>query len=195
MVESGWWSNYSNNASECCQWPISCNTAGSITKINISDVPNIEVRDRFGKLNFASFPNLVLLDLSDRPLGGKILHQIGDLSALKYIDLSYCGLYSELPPSLGNLTQLEYLDMLYNDNINGSIPPQLGNLVNLISLNLSANNLTKKIPSELGFLSNLVYLDLHSNKLFGPIPFCWILQNRIRNFSCILSFKLQATIS
>ncbi|MFQ6662818.1 hypothetical protein Gotur_030543 [Gossypium turneri] len=151
MVESGWWSNYSNNASECCRWPISCNTAGSITKINISDVPNIEVGDRFGKLNFASFPNLVLLDLSDRPLGGKILHQIGDLSALKYIDLSYCGLYSELPLSLGNLTQLEYLDMLYNDNINGYIPPQLGNLVNLISLNLSANNLTKKIPLELGF--------------------------------------------
>ncbi|TYG52373.1 hypothetical protein ES288_D09G022300v1 [Gossypium darwinii] len=21
MVESGWWSNYSNNASERCQWP------------------------------------------------------------------------------------------------------------------------------------------------------------------------------
>ncbi|MBA0756439.1 hypothetical protein Gogos_021694 [Gossypium gossypioides] len=129
-VESGWWSN---NATERCQWPgISCNTTGSITKINISDVPNIEVGDRFGKLNFTSFPNLVLLDLSDRPLGGKNLHQIGDLFALKYLNLSYCGLFGELPPSLGNLTQLEYLDISYNDNINGSIPPQLGNLVNLV---------------------------------------------------------------
>ncbi|MBA0766738.1 hypothetical protein Gotri_015755, partial [Gossypium trilobum] len=133
MVESGWWSNYSNNASERCQWPgISCNTARSISQIDISDAPNIEVGDRFGKLSFSSFPNLVLLDLSDRQLGGKIPHQIGNLSALKHLDLSHCGLSGELPPSLGNLTQLEYLDMSYNYNINGSIPPQLGNLVNLV---------------------------------------------------------------
>ncbi|KAG8482668.1 hypothetical protein CXB51_024010 [Gossypium anomalum] len=172
LIKSGWWSRYSNDTPQHCKWAgISCNSAGSITKINISDVPNIEVGDRFGKLNFSSFPNLVLLDLSDRPLDGNIPHQIGDLSALKYLNLSNCGLSGELPPSLGNLTRLEYLDISYNYNINGSIPPQLGNLVNLVSLNLSANGLSGKIPSELGFLSNLVYLDLYSNKLFGPIPF------------------------
>ncbi|PPD71021.1 hypothetical protein GOBAR_DD32097 [Gossypium barbadense] len=165
MVESGWWSNYSNNASERCQWPgISCNTAGSITKINISDVPNIEVGDRFGKLNFTSFPNLVLLDLSDRPLGGKIPHQIGNLSALKQLDLSFCGLSGELPPSLGNLTQLEYLDISYNYNINGSIPPQLGNLVNLVSLNLSGTSLSGSIPPFLGLLTNLRHLLLDRNQ-------------------------------
>ncbi|MFQ6630653.1 hypothetical protein Gotur_008386 [Gossypium turneri] len=136
MVESGWWSNYSNNASERCQWPgISCNTAGSVIQINLSYEFIIDVGDRFGKLNFSSFPNLVLLDLSDRQFGGKIPHQIGNLSALKHLDLSNCGLSGELPPSLGNLTQLEYLDISYNYNINGSIPPQLGNLVNLVSLN------------------------------------------------------------
>ncbi|KAH1092156.1 hypothetical protein J1N35_019413 [Gossypium stocksii] len=100
-----------------------------------------------------------------------IAGEIGDLSALKCLDLSYCGLSGELPPSLGNLTQIEYVDISYNDNINGSIPPELGNLVILVSLNWSANSLIGKIPSELGFLSNLVDLDLHNNKLFGPIPF------------------------
>ncbi|KAG8482676.1 hypothetical protein CXB51_024030 [Gossypium anomalum] len=165
MVESGWWSNYSNNASERCQWPgISCNTAGSIIQINLSYAFLIEVGDRFGKLNFSSFPNLVLLDLSNRQLGGKIPHQMGYLSALKHLDLSNCGLSGELPPSLGNLTQLEYLDISYNYNINGSIPPQLGNLVNLVSLNLSVNSLGGNIPPFLGLLTNLRHLLLGRNQ-------------------------------
>ncbi|KAK8334964.1 hypothetical protein V6Z11_A09G023000, partial [Gossypium hirsutum] len=170
MVESGWWSNYSNNASERCQWPgILCNTAGSIIQIDISDASNIEVGDRFGKLNFSSFPNLVLLDLSDRQLGGNIPHQIGKLSALKHLDLSNCGLSGELPPSLGNLTQLEYLDISYNDKINGSIPQQLGNLVNLVTLNLSANSLGGNIPPFLWLLTNLRHLILDRNQFDDSI--------------------------
>ncbi|KAB2011433.1 hypothetical protein ES319_D09G020200v1 [Gossypium barbadense] len=195
LLESRWWSNHSSNTSQRCQWPgITCNTAESITKINLSDAPNIEVGDRFGKLNFSSFPNLVLLDLSDHQLRGKIPHQIGDLSALKYLDLSYCGLSGELPPSLGKLTQLEFLDISYNDNINGSIPPQLGNLENLVTLNLSqcgivgpipsalgqltslqslilwGNQINGSIPLEIGYLRNLTYLSLSNNRIVGPIP-------------------------
>ncbi|KAK8278146.1 hypothetical protein V6Z11_D09G021400, partial [Gossypium hirsutum] len=195
LLESRWWSNHSSNTSQRCQWPgITCNTAESITQINLSDAPNIEVGDRFGKLNFSSFPNLVLLDLSDHQLRGKIPHQIGDLSALKYLDLSNCGLSGELPPSLGKLTQLEFLDMSYNGNINGSIPPQLGNLKNLVTLNLrqcgivgpipsalgqlinlqslilSGNQINGSIPLEIGYLRNLTYLSLSNNRIVGPIP-------------------------
>ncbi|XP_022774483.1 probable leucine-rich repeat receptor-like protein kinase At1g35710 [Durio zibethinus] len=195
LLESGWWSSYSNNISQRCNWHgISCNNAGSITEINPS-ANVIQVGDRFGKLNFSSFPNLVLLNLSDRKLGGNIPPQIGGLSALKYLNLSYCGLSGELPSSLGNLTQLEFLDISYNDNINGSIPPQLGNLKNLVSLNLSwnqfagvipfdlgqltnlkslllrVNNIDGSIPSEIGYLTNLIDLDFSGNMLVGLIPF------------------------
>ncbi|TYG52379.1 hypothetical protein ES288_D09G023300v1 [Gossypium darwinii] len=171
LLESRWWSNHSSNTSQRCQWPgITCNTAESITKINLSDAPNIEVGDRFGKLNFSSFPNLVLLDLSDHQIRGKIPHQIGDLSALKYLDLSSCGLSGELPPSLGKLTQLEFLDISYNDNINGSIPPQLGNLENLVTLNLSQCGIVGPIPSALGQLTSLQSLILSWNRINGSIP-------------------------
>ncbi|XWS40861.1 hypothetical protein CRYUN_Cryun17cG0032500 [Craigia yunnanensis] len=170
LLESGWWSSYSNDTSQRCKWPgISCNNAGSITKINPS--PNlIQVGDRFGKFNFSSFPNLTLLDLSFRKLGGNIPPQIGDLSALKYLDLSHCELSGELPPSLGNLTQLEYLDFSYNYNIKGSIPPKLGNLHNLVSLDLSFNSLNGSIPSEIGNLKKLATLYLQNNIIVGRMP-------------------------
>ncbi|XVF16602.1 hypothetical protein REPUB_Repub10bG0046000 [Reevesia pubescens] len=169
LIESGWWSSYRNDTSQRCEWPgISCNSAGSITKINIS-ANLIQIGDSFGKLNFSSFPNLVLLDLSACELGGRIPPQIGDLSALKYLDLSSCELFGELPPSLGNLTQLEFLDISYNDNINGSIPAQLGNLENLVSLNLSRNNLTGQIPSFLGVLTNLRHLVMDGNSFEDAI--------------------------
>ncbi|TYH01017.1 hypothetical protein ES288_A09G023500v1, partial [Gossypium darwinii] len=159
------------NTSQRCQWPgITCNTAESITKINLSDAPNIEVGDRFGKLNFSSFPNLVLLDLSDHQLRGKIPHQIGDLSAFQYLDLSNCGLSGELPPSLGKLTQLKFLDISYNDNINGSIPLEIGYLRNLTYLALYNNRLVDSIPITLYQLTNLEILDLDNNQLQGPIP-------------------------
>ncbi|KAB2011421.1 hypothetical protein ES319_D09G019100v1 [Gossypium barbadense] len=188
MVESGWWSNYSNNASERCQWPgISCNTAGSIIQINLSY--------EFGKLNFSSFPNLVLLDLSDRQLGGKIPHHIGNLSALKHLDLSNCGLSGELPPPLGNLTQLDlnlsrtslsgnsppFLGLLTNlrhllldgyqfDDGNNTIPQNLWNLRGLETLSLIRCGIVGPIPSALGQLLNLKYLILWGNKINGTIP-------------------------
>ncbi|OMO60988.1 hypothetical protein COLO4_33634 [Corchorus olitorius] len=109
--------------------------------------------------------------LSDRILGGNIPPQIGDLPALKYLDLSNCELSGELPPSLGNLTQLEFLDISSNHNINGSIPPQLENLENLVTLNLSSNSLSGLIPSFLGVLTNLRHLVMSGNQFdIGPIP-------------------------
>ncbi|XVE62991.1 hypothetical protein DITRI_Ditri06bG0164000 [Diplodiscus trichospermus] len=185
LLESGWWSGYSNDTSQRCKWPgISCNYAGSITKIN-PPASLIQVGDRFGKMNFSSFPNLVLLDISNRKLGGSIPPQIGDLSTLKYLDLSYCELSGELPPSLGNLSQLEFLDISYNYNLNGSIPSELGNLVNLVALNLSTNSLTGQISSFLGYFTNLRHLIMDGNQFDDAI----ILQT-LSNLKALMTLSL-----
>ncbi|KAK8548569.1 hypothetical protein V6N12_061481 [Hibiscus sabdariffa] len=193
LVESGWWSNhpYGNDTSQRCKWPgISCNPAGSITKIILSNTFDFEVRGRFGKLNFSSFPNLVVLDLSYHRIGGNIPPRIGDLSALRSLVLVTCDLSGELPPSLGNLTNLEFLDISYNADIHGSIPPQLGKLEKLVSVDLSRTGLTAiswnltalvtlsldscgiagPIPSSLSQLTNLRWLSLSDNKINGSIP-------------------------
>ncbi|GMI64118.1 MDIS1-INTERACTING RECEPTOR LIKE KINASE2 [Hibiscus trionum] len=174
VLESGWWSNshpYGNDTSQRCKWPgISCNPAGSITKIDLSDTFDVEVRDRFGKLNFSSFPNLVHLDLNHHWIGGNIPPQIGELSALKQLRLSNCDLSGELPPSLGNLTHLEVLEITGNVNINGSIPPQLGKLEKLVTLGVSQCGIVGPIPSALGQLTNLQYLSLSDNRINGSIP-------------------------
>ncbi|XP_021297768.1 LOW QUALITY PROTEIN: probable leucine-rich repeat receptor-like protein kinase At1g35710 [Herrania umbratica] len=168
LLESGWWSSYSNLISNRCNWTgISCNNDGSIT--DIYPPPNIvKVGVKFGKMNFSSFPNLVHLNLNDHGLNGSIPPEIAALSKLKNLYLNWNYLTGELP-SLGNLSQLEELDFSYNE-ISGSISQDLGNLKNLVLLRLCWNNLTGSIPSALGLLSNLTHLDMRSNQFYNYIP-------------------------
>ncbi|MBT4054648.1 MAG: hypothetical protein HOE74_05850 [Candidatus Marinimicrobia bacterium] len=78
-------------------------------------------------------------------------------------------LTGSIPPEIGNLTNLQILDLSYNQ-LTGVIPPEIGNLTNLITLNLGDNQLTGPIPSEIGNLTNLTNLNLRSNQLTGSIP-------------------------
>ena len=61
------------------------------------------------------------------------------------------------------------LDLSFN-NLKGKIPSELGNLTNLININLHDNQLSGNIPSELGNLTNLQSLPLGNNQLSGEIP-------------------------
>ncbi|KAJ6953294.1 hypothetical protein NC652_005097 [Populus alba x Populus x berolinensis] len=170
LLESGWWSDYSNLTSHRCKfWPgIFCDRAGRITKI--SPPPEfLKVGNKFGKMNFSCFSNLVRLDLANHELSGSIPPQISILPQLRYLNLSSNNLAGELLSSLGNLSRLVELDFSSNNFIN-SIPPELGNLKNLVTLNLSHNNFSGPIPSALCHLENLEILDVSNNTLNGPIP-------------------------
>ena len=83
--------------------------------------------------------------------------------------MSGIGLSGTIPPELGKLSELSVLSLSYG-SLTGSIPPEFGDLSNLITLELKENSLTGAIPSELGNLSDLWYLDLSSNSLTGSIP-------------------------
>ncbi|KAK9705096.1 hypothetical protein RND81_07G033600 [Saponaria officinalis] len=110
------------------------------------------------------------LGLSTMGLEGKLSGDIGGLTELRSLDLSFNrGLTGSLSPRLGDLPKLIIL-ILAGCGFSGTIPAELGNLAELSFLALNSNNFTGEIPNSLGNLSRLYWLDLADNQLSGSIP-------------------------
>uniref|UniRef100_A0A7N2LJ07 non-specific serine/threonine protein kinase n=1 Tax=Quercus lobata TaxID=97700 RepID=A0A7N2LJ07_QUELO len=152
-----------------CKWDgIVCNDGGSVIEINLDYTiwyGNAKLRN----FNFSSFPNLVRFKLAEMGLSESFPPEIGSVSKLTYLNLSWNSFSGELPLSLAKLTQLETLDISFNQ-MSGPIPLQFGNLSSLVELYLGGNYFSGTIPSTLGLLTCLTHLDLHSNQINGTIP-------------------------
>ncbi|WJX75189.1 non-specific serine/threonine protein kinase [Trifolium repens] len=179
ILNSGWWNTSDSHAhfniSNRCNWPqISCNKAGSITKISIEEISNTMLyqnRIRFATFNLTAFHNLESLVIMFAGLEGTIPKEIGLLSKLNYLYLSGNSLVGEIPPSLGNLRKLTELEISSN-KLQGSIPHELGFIKTLVSLGLSDNFFNGSFPiSIIGNLTQLEYLDISHNTIQGSIPF------------------------
>ncbi|XP_021829031.1 probable leucine-rich repeat receptor-like protein kinase At5g49770 [Prunus avium] len=110
------------------------------------------------------------LGLSAMNMKGQIQGDIGGLSELRSLDLSFNrGLTGSLSPGLGDLSKLNIL-ILAGCGFSGNIPDELGNLGELTFLALNTNKFTGKIPPSLGKLSKLFWLDLADNQLTGTLP-------------------------
>lgn len=82
-------------------------------------------------------------------------------SGAKELNLAYMGL-TQLPEALGSLTQLLSLDL--SENQVTVLPEFIGNLTQLQSLKLSRNDL-RELPERLGKLIQLQSLDIKNNRL------------------------------
>ncbi|KAK1430080.1 hypothetical protein QVD17_12580 [Tagetes erecta] len=110
------------------------------------------------------------ITLASMQLVGDLPGDIGQLSELRILDLSYNkGLTGSLTSQVGNLRKLTHL-FLVGCGFTGPIPGTIGNIERLISLSLSSNSFTGPIPASVGNLTNLYWLDLTANKLTGNIP-------------------------
>lgn len=110
------------------------------------------------------------ITLSSTGLTGQLSGDIGSLSELETLDLSYNkDLNGPLPQSIGQLKKLSTL-ILVGCNFNGPIPDNIGNLQELLYLSLNSNKFSGPIPHSIGNLSKLYWLDLADNQLQGNIP-------------------------
>ncbi|BBN68656.1 Leucine-rich repeat receptor-like protein kinase family protein, partial [Prunus dulcis] len=150
-----------------CTWTgVSCNAAGSVSKLNLS---TCGIQGTLYEFSFLSFPNLEYLDLSFNKLFDAIPPQINYLSKHHHLDLSENQFFGRIPQEIGLLRNLTYL-YLYGNKLSGLILKEIGNLKFLVDLALSYNNLSGLIPPNIGNLINLNTLYLHSNQLSGLIP-------------------------
>lgn len=79
------------------------------------------------------------------------------------------GLSGAISPNIGYFTNLISIDLSYNEIV-GYLPSEIGSLENLQYLNLSNNQLSGVIPSSIGDLSSLVELKLYTNAFTGTLP-------------------------
>jgi hypothetical protein len=92
----------------------------------------------------------------------------GPNGSIRYLDLSFNQLDSEIPKELGNMKYLIFL-YLGNNLLSGAIPSELGDAKKLLELDLSHNQLEGPIPGSLSTLA-LQEIDLSYNKLNGSLP-------------------------
>ena len=107
--------------------------------------------------------------LDGNNLSDTIPASIGNLTALRYLDLGGNELSGTLPASMGNLSSLEVFHIWWNQ-LSGTIPDELGNIPFLTVLNLSGNMFEGEIPLWIGESQSLGELLLEYNNLSGTIP-------------------------
>ncbi|KAM5575727.1 MDIS1-interacting receptor like kinase 2-like [Rosa sericea] len=152
--------------SPCTWFAISCNTAKSVTTINLT---KSGLQGTLHEFSFSSFPNLEHFDLSMNSIFGTIPPEISQLSKLVYLDLSGNRLNGSVPASFGNLSSLAYLNIGRNF-LTSSVPLEMGNLSELVELYLNTNKLTGQIPQTFGNLRKLKVLYMFENIFVGSIP-------------------------
>lgn len=98
---------------------------------------------------------------------------IGVLTNLQELDLSFSSFRGTLPSELGLLTQLQRLDVS-NNQITGMLPLEIGQLTNLQYLNVSFNELWGILPDgPYENLRHIKQLDVSNNNLSGRYPRRW----------------------
>jgi Leucine-rich repeat (LRR) protein len=162
-----------NASTRLCQWKgVTCaddpnknnGAAGRVTELRLAD------RGLSGAIagSVGNLTALRVLDLSNNRFSGRI-PAVDSIRGLQVLDLSTNSLEGSVPDALTNCSSLTRL-WLYSNALTGSIPRNIGYLSNLVNFDLSGNNLTGTIPPSIGNASRLDVLYLGGNQLTGSIP-------------------------
>ncbi|KAH9716323.1 protein kinase domain-containing protein [Citrus sinensis] len=157
-----------NTSSSVCNWTgVTCDVrTHRVTALNIYGL-NLTgtIPSELGNLS-----SLQTLDLSFNWFSGSIPASIFNMSSLLSIRFTNNTLFGELPPNFCNhLSNLESL-FLKSNMFHGKIPSTLSNCKRLREISLSLNDFSGTIPKEIGNVTKLIGLYLRGNQLQGEIP-------------------------
>jgi Leucine-rich repeat (LRR) protein len=176
-----------NASKDCCSWDgIKCDK-------HTNRVIRVDLRSSqlYGKMDANSslfhLEHLRNLDLSDNNFDySQIPHTIGELSQLRYLNLSHSMFFGEIPTQISHLSKLLSLDL--GLNIDVSSPSPRSSAVNLLklkssilrsiiqnstkleTLQLSYVTISSTLPDTLTNLTSLQALSLYSSELHGEFP-------------------------
>uniref|UniRef100_A0A3Q7H7P5 Leucine-rich repeat-containing N-terminal plant-type domain-containing protein n=1 Tax=Solanum lycopersicum TaxID=4081 RepID=A0A3Q7H7P5_SOLLC len=145
---------------------------------------------RFQVGSFGLPPDLMILNLSNNQISGRVSDLIENKYAYRVIDLSSNNFSGPLPLVPTNV-QIFYLHKnqfvgsisficqsytattsldLSRNRFSGELPDCWMNMSNLAVLNLAYNNFSGKVPPSLGSLASLEAVYLHQNSFSGMLP-------------------------
>ncbi|KAG6686823.1 hypothetical protein I3842_11G039900 [Carya illinoinensis] len=181
-------SNLNLSRQNPCNWlGISCNLAGSVVKINLTESSLQELGNlsslKFLQLDqnqlhgslptpFANLSNLVIVSLYENQLTGSIPQGIGDLINLVLLRLDTNQFIGNLPENICQGGSLQYF-VASNNHLDGRIPKSFKNCTSIVRVLLGGNQLIGDISKDFGVYPNLEFIDLSHNRFYGKISSNW----------------------
>lgn len=113
--------------------------------------------------------HVIILQLSNKGLSGVISPKIGQLVALRKLNLHTNAITGTIPATLAALPNLRAL-YLFRNNLSGTIPSPLSTSLVLQTLDISHNRLSGPFPASLSSSLRLLRIDLSFNNLSSSMP-------------------------
>lgn len=110
------------------------------------------------------------VDLGGNGVRGTLPAQLGQLTALRVLNIDESRLSGTLPATLASSTQLHTILLASNPRLSGTLPAYLGTLASLSVLDVSNTRVSGSLSSALGQLRQLERLQLDRSAVAGTVP-------------------------